>query len=73
MPQLRVYGNRDLPESEGARSDMIKFGLLLVLDHFLERADRLCVGNVDLKDLADVLAVDPAVKVECGSHEALLR
>ena len=63
-----VYGKRHLPEGEGVCANMVKTGLLL-LDGFLEGADRLCIRNFDREYLTNMVVKYPAVELECGRHE----
>jgi hypothetical protein len=57
---MTTHENGDLPEGEGVCIDVLECDLLLVLDGFLEGADRLCVDDFDFKDSASVVAVYPA-------------
>jgi hypothetical protein len=68
---MTTHGNGVLPEGEGVSRDMIKRRLLLVFDSVFEDTDRLCIGDFDWKDLANIVAVHPAVELECGSHDVL--
>jgi len=62
-----------LPEVEGVSSEMIKCGLLLVLDRFLEGADGLVLGDLDREDAPRIVTVteDPTVELQCVGHAVL--
>ena len=68
---MTVYRNGDLPEGEGAGIDIVKHVLILVLDSVFEGADGLCICNFDWEYLASIIAIYPAVELECGRHEVL--
>jgi hypothetical protein len=61
-------GDGDLPEVKRVGSNVIEFGLLLVLDHFLEGADSFCVRDLHRKVTLGFIAEYPVVELECGRH-----
>jgi hypothetical protein len=67
-----ILGNGDLPESEGVCINMLECDLL-VLGGVSKSADRLRVGNFNLKYLASIVPQHPAVELEHGSHDVLFR
>jgi len=52
---MTVHGNGDLPEGEGAGINVAECLLTLVLDNFLENADRLCIRNFDQEYLTNIV------------------
>jgi hypothetical protein len=65
-----ILGNGDLPEGEGVCINMLECDLL-VLGGVSKSADRLRVGDFDLKYLASIVSEHPAVELERGSHDVL--
>jgi hypothetical protein len=56
--------HRNLPQTEGVCGDMIKYRPFLLLDIFLEGADRLCGRNLDREYVVGIIVVDEAVEFE---------
>jgi hypothetical protein len=54
--QIPVYGNGTPPEAERVGGNMVKCRFLLLLDDFLEDANRLCIVDFDRKNLGGIVA-----------------
>jgi len=57
-------GDVGLPENEGVGRNVIKCGLLFVLDGFLEGTDGLGAQNLDRKDVTVIIARNQTIEFE---------